>query len=248
MRLEGALPTPTSLLRPRRSRRADRGDLRRHHLIVALLVGDLDLVARLQAVQLRDRVTVRDQRELLALRVPDRDAVGLLVDRHHVAGHTMRHRQGARLLRGRGRSRGWILGDRGTAHEQRRQSGGKQNGCTFHGHTSFFQIAPHPGIGAPSIPEAHPRAPIDAKVRKTNRTLRLMCTPCVGRAKFFRDPRAEFLDNFYTSVVTLGPPLPSAFGPTPRPEAPAHTSPVRALPPSNMERKIAWDTAVPNRG
>src|SRR5499426_4531444 len=85
----------------RRFSRAGHVDLRRDHLVVlALLVGDLDLIARLQPAHLRGCLGVGPEVQLLALAVLDQDAVTTLVDRYHPARRVMRHAERARLLRG----------------------------------------------------------------------------------------------------------------------------------------------------
>src|SRR4029453_13993478 len=66
-------------------------DLRHDELVMALLVGGLDLIARLQTSELGRRVAVRNKGQLVALGIPDRHAVGPLVDRHHAAGDVMRN-------------------------------------------------------------------------------------------------------------------------------------------------------------
>src|SRR5262245_26901847 len=95
----------TSRLLLRRARRpsADHVDLRRDHLVLALLVRDLDLIARLQPTHLHSGLKIGDENELLALIVLDHDAVRTLVDRYHPTRRMMRHTERARLLRGRSR-------------------------------------------------------------------------------------------------------------------------------------------------
>src|SRR5262245_32346974 len=112
-------------------------DLRHDELVMALLVSGLDLIARLQTSELGRRVAVRNKGQLLALGIPDRQAVGTFVDRHHAAGDVMRNghharflsRRGARTRRGRTRP---VRGDGRAAQQQRCETGGKKYSCTIH--------------------------------------------------------------------------------------------------------------------